>query len=147
MDIIESLRDSFYLLFESTLKKSRQTDSQTKLSFLKSWTGVKTSGNVPRKWCVALDAITTTFSLQHKYQLFIYTVVSLHNFVHIFRKITRMTTSISSEAVWNYKKHAWTTENFHVFTFLPYVAWPTYQQTKYLYNRCFIYERNMQRKY
>ena len=50
-----------------------------------------------------------------------------------------MTTSISSEAVWNFKKFVWTSENwqnkeikyqprnkcFCVFTFLPFVAWLT----------------------
>ena len=51
---------------------------------------------------------------------------------------TRMTTSISSKAIWNFKKYVWTSENlkieikyqprdkcFYTFTFLPFVAWLT----------------------
>ena len=53
---------------------------------------------------------------------------------------TRMTTSISSEAVWNPKKNVWNTESckkeikyllnnkrLYIFTFLPFVAWLTDQ--------------------
>ena len=50
-----------------------------------------------------------------------------------------MTTSISSEAMWNFKKYVWTSENchnkeikyqprnkfFYIFTSLPFVAWLT----------------------
>ena len=44
-----------------------------------------------------------------------------------------MTTSIGSEAVWNYKKYVWTIENwnggqenvFPYFYILPFVAWST----------------------
>ena len=57
-----------------------------------------------------------------------------------------MATSINSEADWNYKKYAWTTENlnegreYHVFTFLPFVAWP---KDKIFIEYMLIYERNM----
>ena len=51
---------------------------------------------------------------------------------HIFNT-TRMTTSISSEADWNYKKYVWITENLNGGWKAFYiVAWPTDWRTKYL---------------
>ncbi len=52
-----------------------------------------------------------------------------------------MTTSISSEAVWNYKKYVWSTENWNggreiALTCFYIVEWPTDRRTKYQQNWC-----------